>query len=339
MVFSAEVQRGNALQMLGHVEDALRVTEGALALCPESDDLIVLSGAYNGKAYIHLFRGEFDISLRYSQQAFDLVERVGDPVFVIFLDAARNLLPIFLGEWTQVREAMGPSTAISRQLGESWASAYALTVLGKVSLVQGQWGEAARILEDAVNHAARIGDFQALRWAASALAELAVQEGRPDAAKARLLPLLDRPGLEEFDVTGFLPVLAWAYLELGESINAAETIAAAIRRARAGQLRLMLTDALRVQALVVARQGRLTEAISALDEGLALAGALPYPYAEGRLLQLYGTLPAEHADAQGRLAAALAIFRRLGAQKDLEWTEQLLTKLDWDVAPYALTDG
>jgi hypothetical protein len=46
-----------------------------------------------------------------------------------------------------------------------------------------------------------------------------------------------------------------------------------------------------------------------------------------RLLQVYGNLHAQHSEskpARERLEAALAIFRRLGARKDVERTEQLL---------------
>lgn len=48
-----------------------------------------------------------------------------------------------------------------------------------------------------------------------------------------------------------------------------------------------------------------------LDEGLALAKSLPYPYAEARI-------PVE----TGHPEEALVNFRRLGADKDIEPTEQ-----------------
>jgi hypothetical protein len=58
---------------------------------------------------------------------------------------------------------------------------------------------------------------------------------------------------------------------------------------------------------------------------------MQYPYAEARLLQVYGQLHAQQGDhepARARLGAALAIFRRLGARKDIERTEHLLAALD-----------
>jgi hypothetical protein len=61
-----------------------------------------------------------------------------------------------------------------------------------------------------------------------------------------------------------------------------------------------------------------------------------YPYAEGRLLHVYGLLHAQRNEpevAQERLAAALAIFGRLGARRDADQVEQTLTTLLDDWAP------
>ena len=50
------------------------------------------------------------------------------------------------------------------------------------------------------------GDLQGLRMASALMAEIEILEGRAEEARARLAPLLDRPGLEESDVTSLLPV-------------------------------------------------------------------------------------------------------------------------------------
>lgn len=64
--------------------------------------------------------------------------------------------------------------------------------------------------------------------------------------------------------------------------------------------------------MVLQRQGREDEAHTVLTEGLGLARALPYPYAEARVLE-----------EMGRAEEALAIFRRLGATKDAGRLEQV----------------
>jgi hypothetical protein len=133
--------------------------------------------------------------------------------------------------------------------------------------------------------------------------------------------------MEELTVTQLLPTLAWAHLELDDAARAYVVARQAVRRARAGTWRLTLVDGLRVQAMVAIRQGWWDEAGQALEEGVALAQKVPYPYAEARLLQVCGELHAQKGEpgpARERLEAALTIFRRLGATKDGEQTERLL---------------
>jgi hypothetical protein len=81
---------------------------------------------------------------------------------------------------------------------------------------------------------------------------------------------------------------------------------------------------------VASRQGRWEEATAAAEAGLALTRSLPYPYVEARTLWAHGLLHVQKGEpepAREELEAALAIFRRLGARKDIERTEQLLTAL------------
>ena len=58
---------------------------------------------------------------------------------------------------------------------------------------------------------------------------------------------------------------------------------------------------------------------------------MPYPYVEARILHEYGMLhlrESESEKARKSLRAALEIFYRLEAQKDMERTEQTLRDLD-----------
>jgi len=156
------------------------------------------------------------------------------------------------------------------------------------------------------------------------MAELDIQEGRPAAAVARLTPLLDQAGLEECDVTALLPVLAAALPDLGRVDEASKLVAQALARARREGLRIFLVEALRVQAQVALRQEQWAEVECSLEEGMAVARAIPYPYAEARILRLDSQRHAALGDrtaAAERLEAALTIFRRLGAATDVACVE------------------
>jgi tetratricopeptide (TPR) repeat protein len=196
--------------------------------------------------------------------------------------------------------------------------------------VEGAWEDATRELEEAIVIAERGSDQQILRACQGELAEIEIGEGRPAAACARLLPLLAHSGLERQHAVYVLPRLVRAYLEIGEVSRASELIGQAVEYVRASGDLLALADVLWVQALVAIRQGYWAEAVGVLEESLHLTRSMPYPYMEARTLQVYGHLyrrRGEPQQAQEKLEAALAIFRRLGARKDSERAEHLLATL------------
>jgi hypothetical protein len=121
---------------------------------------------------------------------------------------------------------------------------------------------------------------------------------------------------------------------LGDVGAADQVVARAIAGARDEQARLLLTEALQVQAMVRIKQGRWDEAERALEEGLSLARGMPYPYAEARLLHVCGALHLQKREPEPgrqRLEEALAILRRLGALRDAERVAQAVV----DLAPRA----
>jgi hypothetical protein len=57
-------------------------------------------------------------------------------------------------------------------------------------------------------------------------------------------------------------------------------------------MRLVLVEALRVQALIALRRERWEEAARSLEEGLDVARAMPSASAEARLREVWADLPA-----------------------------------------------
>jgi tetratricopeptide (TPR) repeat protein len=171
--------------------------------------------------------------------------------------------------------------------------------------------------------------MQALRWASTLLAELDLLQGRPCVARERLLPLLDRPGLQELDVTFLLPRFAWAQLVLDEAAQARARAAEAVERARRQHYYLALADALRVQGVAMDGTGDQEGAAKAFEQAVVLCRAMPYPYAEALALYEWGMMERRRGDrerGQQRLEEAMAIFRPLGARPYVERTEQALTR-------------
>lgn len=321
-------QRAYALTFLGHVEEGLLVHEEAIVLAERVGDLASLSNNLHNVSHVLLLQGSFEASRRYKDRGVAAAERLGDPVEIMFQTLHRVFTAYWLCEWHEAHTHYERGMKLSREIGLSYVPAFALLVLGLVNYGEGNWEVAAEYLTESSRVATRSGDLQVVRLTQSPLAERDLLEGRPDAARARLTPLLDRPGLEERDVTLLLPRLAWAQLDLGNSMQAEDLIAQAVRRARAGNFRLALAEALRVQALIAARAIRWTEAFGAIEEAKALSHHLGYHYGEARALATQGELHRERGElplALDLFAEALTIFVRLGTQKDIERTQRMLT--------------
>src|SRR5262249_25949988 len=95
--------------------------------------------------------------------------------------------------------------------------------------------------------------------------------------------------------------------------------------------RLLMPDALRVQALVALRQGRWQDAVDALERALAVSRAIHSPYAEARALYVYGVMHQQKGEperARGRLAAALSMLNRLGERFYAVHVKRALLKVE-----------
>jgi tetratricopeptide (TPR) repeat protein len=234
-----------------------------------------------------------------------------------------------VGDWEGARTDLAQAVTLHRRLGLASRAAWALSGLGKLRREEGAWEEASRKVEEARSIAERGGYRMLLLCSNGTLAEIEICQGQPAAARARLLPLLEHQDMRRQLQHFVLPVLAWAHLELGETSEAEALVAQIVGYAReAGEL-FLLAEVLWLQALVASRQRRWEEATTAVEEGIALARSMPFPYMEARTLQVHGLIhqKGEPNSARERLEAALVIFRRLGARKDVEHTEQLLATL------------
>jgi tetratricopeptide (TPR) repeat protein len=316
----AEERRAVALDQLGQPEEALRTFREAIPTIEAGGDLLVLWRAHNNAGVACQRLGRMAESRRYMEQALEMAERMGNPFGIGFLLGNLGSLLITLGDWEGAAHRLSRARAL---LGEEQTAAAGtiLNPLGLLALLQGRWQDAEDTLGEVLAVAQRMGDRQTLGGVQALLAELDVLRGNPAEGVARLQEL----AAEESAELQVFPALTWALLESGEVERAEAVAAEAVSRARTREQRFDLLDILRVQGMVLMRQGRLEEAAAALQEGLDLSRSVPNPYAEGRILHQLGLLDQQRAQpeqSRERLAAALDVFRRLGAQKDLEWCQR-----------------
>jgi tetratricopeptide (TPR) repeat protein len=272
-----------------------------------------------------------------------VAERLGDPSQIGLLWCNRGQIAFSEGAWARARDCLERSAATLGQVGASRTSAWPPLALGQLCLAEGKWEKAARFLEEAIILAERRPDREALRHAHSILAERDLLESNATAARDRLAPLLDRPEEQEAKVAPLLPLLAWAHLELGDEEQAARELAEASARATPQDMRPVLADAARVQALLAMRRHDWAAAETAIESSLRLAREMPHPYAEAKALYIYGLLLGAQEQperAHERCEAAYTLCQRLGERLYAGHIERVLSMLERPAAlPRAALEG
>ncbi len=309
----------NLLQLLGQLGEALRVGREVLPSAEAVGDHDVLRRTHCDLAYLYALRGAFTSSKQHIERAFSISTQLGDAGEQAITLTIRGRLATLCGDWQDAQADLDQALVLGRAIKRLVTLAYTQVARAALALNQGRRATATLAVREAIAAAEHTGDLQALRWAARVMAELDLGAGRTAAVIARLVPLLDRPGKEEYDVTTLLPVPAAAHLARDQVSQAEALIEQALTRARPEEMQLVLVDALRVKALAAMRREQWDEAAGGLEEGIALARSMPYPHAEARLLYIAGVLhgrKGEFEPARERLAAALALFTRLGARAD-----------------------
>jgi tetratricopeptide (TPR) repeat protein len=289
------------------------------------------AGLLESLAQIYRDGGEFEQSRQYLEQALELAEKAGIPGRTGWALLKLSGLAFLLGYWPDARAYFERA---SRIFGLADAASYCRLHVAQLGLAEGDVEKAAESLETIIRRADSRRDLWLVRQAQRLLAERDLLDGRPESALARLEPLVDRPGLQEPQVTALMPLLAWAHLQLGDELEAEEILTRCLERARAQNHRLATADAIRIRGMLRTQQSKWKEAFSDFDEVTSLAKSMPYPYAEAQALyqsgmthvRRRGLLEWRPATGQARehLQNALAIFQRLGARPYVERTEQAL---------------
>lgn len=235
----AEERRATALATLGEPDEALQIYRRAIPLIEAGGDLLVLWRTINNAGSTYGDLGRMEESGRYAEQALAVAERIGNPDQTAFLLGNLGNLLIALGDWEGAGAYLQRAMTL---LGDERVanSAGPLVFLGQLALNEGRWEEAAQRLEEALTVSQGTGDRRALESTLATLPELDILTGRPEEAIDRLEVLLDVEGV----APPVPPALAWALLETGALGRAAEVVNEVIQRARAGQQRFELLDAL-----------------------------------------------------------------------------------------------
>jgi tetratricopeptide (TPR) repeat protein len=327
----ATARQGAVLMALGRRTEARRALEEAVRLAEANGALGTASVAFDNLGEIAREGGRLMESLRYLQQSLDLAEQTGRHSRQGWALTEMGRTEVLLGRWTSARRRFERAAQLIDSGDTTSAVDYIQVHLAELALLRGDWTEAGNRLDRILASANPHRHLCLVRRVQRLLAARDLLERRPQAALDRLRSVLDRPDLEEPQVTRLLPLVAQAECDLGHHQDAETTLAACLRRARAQEHRLAETNALRVLAMLRFRQGLLGEAGSAAAQSISLAASMSAPYLEARARLDYGIIASHASDqklAHEQFQTALILFQQLGARPLVARTEHALSELE-----------
>ncbi len=322
LLAEAKGRYGVALVSLGRFDEALPRLHEVVRLAEEADALETQVLALNNLAHCHLLAGPLVTSRDTFTQAIELTPRLHSPLMLPLLLVNHAMASFLLGDWQHAHADLNSADQSAQELGVNALSAALPVTRGRLYMAEGRPGDAARVIAEGL--ALGEPDAQTFCDAQSVLAERELLSGRPAEARDRLASLVAQAGMDEPDTVALLPLLAWAYLEMGDTESAATISAQATRSMQMMGMRVPLPNALRIQAMVADRQGNRDAAKTALAEAVTIAEAMGYPYAKAQALFVWAQLASDNEASQERLREAHTIFKRLGASGDAARSEKAL---------------
>ncbi len=279
-------------------------------------------------AQVDWFRGNLRVSLRWRGQSLALARRVGAAAQAVYETCMLGYLHLSLGDVDLARDEGMRAVAEARQMDRSTMTGAPLGLLATLAWMQGEWDDLERHAREMIALSEDSDEPWWRRHGEHILALRELLEGQPAQALARMEPLLVDVELDIQEQTLFLPALAESYLGIGD-VQRAQKVLDVPLALRGRETQGMLTDTLRVQAMLLRKRGDLSGAGVILDEMLGLTRSMPSPFAEAQALVEYAHLEATRNSptaARERLGQALVLFRQLGARPFVGQTEKTLAQ-------------
>ncbi|HEY8686790.1 MAG TPA: AAA family ATPase [Chloroflexota bacterium] len=326
----AETQRGQALTMIGPLGEARRVSDAARQLFPATGDKWWMAQYEGSMGRAYLDEGDFAQGRQYLERSQELIGGTHDRAEMAWVISSLGEASFLMGDWADARARYDVALHIVREVGPDRYLSYILMHAAELCEAVGSFEEAGHQVQEGLELARNCRAIPALRKGQSVLAEHDLLQGRAQDAITRFQPLLESPEVD-WPRAFPPPVLAEAYLNVGDVTKAESLVQQRVHRFRTQNHRRALALWLRVQGMVLGCQQLSDAAEKAFFEALEFAQKMPYPYAEGRIRYELGRLYIQLGrpeQARDQLESALSIFRHLGARPDAERTEHTLAALE-----------
>jgi DNA-binding CsgD family transcriptional regulator len=333
-----------AESLLGR-ETAAATAVRALALQPAAEGRRVLAQPRFAVAADYLaWTGETERARDELQELLRLSSELGEESSPPLLLVLLGHVECELGELESALTRALEGQDASEQAGQHTVYVHNLALESLVAARQGRVERARAAAQQALGLVPETGGRGAELVATAALGHLELSLGVPDAALARLEPIVAFARREAIAEPGAIPFVIdqiEALIELGRQDEALELLDWYEGNARRLERASALAACLRCRGLLAAQAGELDAALIAYEEALAWHGRVEIPLDRGRTLLALGVTQRRakrRREARETLDDALAIFERIGAALWVDRAHAELRRISGRAAtPGALT--
>jgi tetratricopeptide (TPR) repeat protein len=318
----ADMQEALMLESLGRRAEALAAAQAALGFVERGRDDELLWYCLSVLTSMQMARGDLIAARDLIGRGLEAAKRRGDPQYLAASLAEMGRYLTWTGEWGEADRVL--VEAVDCVEAGDPILGFVHVQQAQLSLWRGDIQELDTDLQRVVEASVTGGNLDRLTAATLLLADLDLLTRAPQRALSRLEQLAERSGFTEAE-PGYGIQLASTYLALGQLEQAEEVLDRFTPPARADNLRLSLIDLERLRAELLLARGQCEEALPAAGEALQLARALPAPFKEGHAHFTVGRIQIRsHREQEGlkTLEEAWSIFRRLGAHGEASRVEQ-----------------
>ena len=335
--------RGWVFARQGRYEEAEAVCNHALQLLEQApsgeDRQRTRTSVYDNLGSICRFTGEYDRSIGFLQDSLVLKEQLGDLQGVAIVYNRIAAIHWSRGDYETAADYMKRSLEIRERIGDRWGIATSYNNLGIVHYTQGQYELAEACYQQALTIWQEVGDTSYVAFAYVNLGELYFSDGKLDQAAwhleqgERLLSSLGKQSLL-FDANKWLAQVRLAQGRQDEALRHADTVLE-IAKETANTESEGIARRILAQVLAATRDADWPAAEDHFRQSLEILGKTENALELGRAhyqfaLALHRRQPDRDAEGQALLREAEAIFRRVGARRDLALAEAELAAIRFD---------
>ncbi len=322
----------------GELDQAVSAGEESLLCARQAGDLNQIAAASNVLGGIYYRLGDLEKALHHTDQARGIYETIGYTAGVAKTLNNLGILSIPGGAWNEAQTYFEQSLAIRTRIGDAEGMVIAYNNLGALGFDRGELERASNYFQQSLALAGPLKMAYHVISAKCTLAQVLLAQGRLD--EARIMIDESLLAAQETGAQDLLPEVHRARAEILLADNRPDLALRAghqsVALATANGNSEQAAIAWRVISQIALSIGQTEEANSAIKEARVTTGSRISELEAGRIVQQEGQLLLRAGQARHavrKLTAAQGTFSRLGAARDLDQVDRLLSAVDGNASP------